>query len=150
MSILIIIFLFFSFSSYASQPEGLVLKPPAVPMGRRILRNKNITFVDNENLTKKVKELKNDEGIMLKTNYKVKGRSRPSRTGSVVSVIGSGETVELIRESEDRRWKAVYVKKNDIKVWVPSSALSKKINTSDHSSSEDSEGGWSEDDSSNE
>jgi hypothetical protein len=137
MPFLIVLLSFFSFFSYSSQPEGLVLKPPADPVPRRILRNKNITFVDEENLNKKVKVQTNDKVLLYETKYRVKGRSRPSRTGSVVAVIDSGEIVEAIKDSEDGRWKAVYFKKKDIKVWVPISALSKKKSINSHQSSSD-------------
>ncbi len=137
MAFLIIFLSFIGFFSYASQPEGLVLKPPSVAVPRRILRNKNITFVDEDDLNKKVKVKNNDKVLLYETKYRVKGRSRPSRTGSVIALIESGEIVEAIKNSKDGRWRAVYFKKNDIKVWVPVSALSKKksINTN-HSSSD--------------
>ena len=151
MLVLIIIISFFSFSANASQPEGLVLKPPVVPMGRRMLRNKNITFVEDDNLNKKVKNQKNEGKVFLKTKYKTKGRSQPGRGGSVVSVIESGEVVEFIKDSADGRWKAVYDKKNDIKVWIPSTALSKKrLSHEDQSSSESSDADLSDEDNSEE
>jgi hypothetical protein len=128
----ILIFAFFSIYSFASQPSGLVLTPPLQPRGVRILRNKHITYSD--------KEERIDDQEVYKTKFKVKGRSRPGRSGSVTSIIDSGEIVEPFRESEDGKWKAVLVKKSDLKVWIPSASLTKKkIKKKPHSSSEDSD-----------
>lgn len=137
MLVLIFILSFFSFPSFAAQPAGLVLSPPIHPRGMRILRNKHITYADDE---VEKKEMKGEEEVVLRTKFRVKGRSRPSRAGSVMSVIDGGELVEPIKDSKDGKWKAVLVKKSDIKVWVPSTALlGKRVRKKSHSSSESSE-----------
>ena len=132
---LILILFFFSFFSFASQPSGLVLPPPILPGSMRILRNKHITYSsEDENKKQKVEEV-----IIYKTKFKVKGRSRPNRSGSVMSVIDEGEIVEPIKDSEDKKWKAVIVKKSELRVWVPMTALTrKKITKKAHSSSDES------------
>ncbi len=137
MLVLIFILSFFSFPSFSAQPAGLVLPPPIRPRGMRILRNKHITY-SNDDVEKK--ETKGEEEVVLRTRFKVKGRSRPSRDGSVMAVIDGDELVELIKDSKDRKWKAILVKKSDVKVWVPSTALlRKKVRKNSHSSSESSE-----------
>jgi hypothetical protein len=103
----------------------------------RILRNKHITYSDDD---VEKKEMKGEEEVVLRTRFKVKGRSRPSRDGSVMAVIDGDELVELIKDSKDGKWKAILVKKSDVKVWVPSTALlRKKVRKNSHSSSESSE-----------
>jgi hypothetical protein len=122
----------------ASQPEGLVLRPPFQKSGIKVIRNKNITFVDDEDFKKNKQEAQSDSKVVYKTKYKVKGRSLPSRSGSVISVLEKGEVVEPIKDSEDGKWKAVYIKKNELKVWLPISTLTKK-KAKDYVSSDDSE-----------
>ena len=137
MLVLIFILSFFTFPSFAAQPAGLVLPPPIHPRGMRILRNKHITYSDDD---VEKKEMKGEEEVVLRTRFKVKGRSRPSRDGSVMAVIDGDELVELIKDSKDGKWKAILVKKSDVKVWVPSTALlRKKVRKNSHSSSESSE-----------
>lgn len=137
MLVLIFILSFFTFPSFAAQPAGLILPPPIHPKGMRVLRNKHITYSDDD---VEKKEMKVEEEVVLRTRFKVKGRSRPSRDGSVMAVIDGDELVEPIKDSKDRKWKAILVKKTDIKVWVPStSLLRKKVRKNSHSSSESSE-----------
>lgn len=138
MLVLILIYSFFSFTAYASQPEGLVLRPPFQPSGIKVIRNKNITFVDDESFKKDMELERSESSVLFKTKFKVKARSRPNRSGSVVTVLEKGEVVEPLRDSEDGKWKAVFVKKTELKVWVPSSALSKKKGKN-HVSSNDSD-----------
>jgi hypothetical protein len=140
MLVLIFILSFFTFPSFAAQPAGLILPPPIHPKGMRVLRNKHITYSDEEFEKKEKKEIKGEEEVVLRTRFKVKGRSRPSRDGSVMAVIDGDELVEPIKDSKDRKWKAILVKKTDIKVWVPSTALLReKVRKNSHSSSESSE-----------
>ncbi len=126
MFVLIIVLSFFCFPSFSSQPEGLILPPVAQSKGVRVLRNNHVTY--------------SDEVDIFKIKFRVKGRSRPSRAGSVVSVIESGELVERVKDSQDGKWMAVLVRKNGLKVWLPSSALvKKKGKKKSYSSSESSE-----------
>lgn len=98
--------------------EDLILLPPAKQKGVRILRNKNVTFTNEQ------PDERGGSGL-VKTIYNVKGRSRPDRTGKVLSQITKGSIVTPFRYSKDKKWIAVIVRSSGIRVWIPLSSVPK-------------------------
>ena len=118
--VLFFIVLIFSLNDFAfARPEeDQVLLPAPKERGVRILRNKNITFTNEQ------PEEKGGSGV-VKTVYAVKGRSRPDREGKVLSQISENSIVTPFKWSRDRKWIAVIVRSSGVRVWVPTSALPK-------------------------
>ncbi len=120
IQILLHVTVLFALNNYifARPEEDQVLLPPPKERGVRILRNKNITFTNEQ------PEEKGGSGI-VKTVYSVKGRSRPDREGKVLSQISQNSIVTPFKWSRDRKWIAVIVRSSGVRVWVPTSALPK-------------------------
>jgi len=114
----LLIFAIFPTGLQARPVEDQILLPPVKQKGVRILRNKNVTFTNEQ------PDERGGSGL-VKTIYSVKGRSRPDRTGKVLSQISSGSIVTPFRFSKDKKWVAVIVRSSGIRVWVPLSALPK-------------------------
>jgi hypothetical protein len=105
----------FAMYAYARPPRDLILMPPPRAQGIRVIRNKHITFT-NEQPDQIVKD-------QILTLHTVKGRSRPDRSGRVLSVIQPRSIVIPFKASQDKKWIALTVKKSGIRVWVPKVAL---------------------------
>ncbi len=115
----ILLVLIFSSAFLEARPfEDQILLPPAKQKGVRILRNKNVTFTNEQ------PDERGGSGL-VKTLYSVKGRSRPDRTGKVLSQITSGSIVTPFRLSKDKKWIAVIVRSSGIRVWIPLSSIPK-------------------------
>lgn len=99
----------------ARPPKDLILMPPAREKGMRVIRNKNITFTNEQ-----PEEIQKNQ---IATTFSVKGRSRPDRSGRVLSLITAKSIVTPLKRSEDKKWIAVIVKKSGIRVWVPKASL---------------------------
>src|SRR5688572_21094977 len=102
-------FILFIFSPLclARPPQDLILMPPVRQKGMRILRNKNITFTNEQ------PEERGGPGL-IRTRYVVRGRSRPDRTGKVLSQITSGSVVTPFKWSKDKKWIAVIVRSSGV------------------------------------
>lgn len=111
-------FLFFSSLLEARPYEDMILLPPPKQKGIRILRNKNITYTNEQ------PEERGGSGL-VKTLYVVKGRSRPDRTGKVLSQISGGSVVTPFKFSRDAKWIAVIVRSSGIRVWIPRASVPK-------------------------
>jgi len=132
-----IIFLFFclSFEAFSRAPEDEILLPPMRYKNVRILRNKNVTFTNEQPDEKGASNI-------VRTEYSVKGRSFPDRTGRVVSQINSGSPVTPLKWSKDKKWVAVTVLGSGVRAWVPRSVLpplDKNLRTSKKSLNADDE-----------
>ena len=119
MRIVLLLLIFGINGALEARPfEDQVLLPPPTQRGAKILRNKNVTFTNDQ------PEERGGYGV-VKTLFAVKGRSQPHRSGKVLSQIKSGSVVTPFRESKDKKWIAVIVRSSGIRVWVPRSALPK-------------------------
>jgi hypothetical protein len=112
----IFVFLICVASLQARAPVDQILQPPVKSKGMRVLRNKNITYTNEQ------PEEKNGAGA-IRTIYEVKGRSRPDRSGKVLSQIEKDSEVTPFKWSRDKKWIAVIVRTSGVRVWVPKSAL---------------------------
>jgi hypothetical protein len=110
--------LFIPIYSEARPYSDLILLPPAKQKGVRILRNKNITYTNEQ------PEERGGTGL-VKTLYAVKGRSRPDRSGKVLSQINGASVVTPFRLSKDKKWIAVVVRSSGVRVWIPKSSVPK-------------------------
>ncbi|MEZ4814533.1 MAG: hypothetical protein R3A80_04915 [Bdellovibrionota bacterium] len=119
MRVLGFLLLFFSLNFVEARPfEDQILPPPPKVKGVRILRNKNVTFTNEQ------PEERGGSGL-VKTLFSVKGRSRPDRTGKVLSQIPSQSIVTPFKLSRNKKWVAVIVRSSGVRAWVPKSALPK-------------------------
>jgi hypothetical protein len=100
---------------FSRPPRDMIIMPPAREKGVRVIRNKHITFT-NEQPDQIVKQ-------QILTLYSVKGRSRPDRSGRVLSLIDAKSIVNPFKWSKDKKWVGVTVKKSGIRVWIPKSAV---------------------------
>jgi hypothetical protein len=103
-------------AAYARPPEDQILLPTAKKKGMRILRNKNITYTNDQPDEKEGAE-------PIRIVYDVKGRSRPDRGGKVLSQIMRDSVVTPFKSSRDKKWVAVIVKTSGVRVWIPRTAL---------------------------
>jgi hypothetical protein len=105
------------FSLVARAPEDYIQFPPAQKRGVRIIRNKNVTFTNDQ------PSASSDKQSNIVAAYNVSGRSRPNRNGRVLSNIRKGSVLNPIRISADKRWIAVVVVRSGIRAWVPRSVI---------------------------
>ncbi len=108
--------LFFAQNVFSRPAQDQILLPPAKEEGMRILRNKNITYT-NEQVEEK------DAVQFVATIFTVKGRSRPDRSGKVLSQLSVGSLVKPFKWSRDKKWVAVIVKSSGVRAWLPKAAL---------------------------
>lgn len=102
----------------ARPPKDLIIEPPARQSGTPIIRDKNVTFTNTH-------PEKDEEPVVeeIKVLFNVKGRSRPHRSGNVLSVLKAGAVVEPFRRSSDKKWVGVVVQSSGLKVWIPVASL---------------------------
>lgn len=119
MSAFSFLLFFFLLSFTEARPfEDQILPPPPKTKGVRILRNKNVTFTNEQ------PEERGGSGL-VKTLFPVKGRSRPDRSGKVLSQIPSQSIVTPFKISRDKKWIAIIVRSSGVRAWVPKSSLPK-------------------------
>lgn len=114
----ILLVLIFASNLEARPYEDQILLPPPKEKGVRILRNKNITYTNEQ-------PEEQSESALVKTLYSVKGRSRPDRSGKVLSQIKEGSVVTPFKVSKDTKWIAVIVRNSGVRVWIPRSSVPK-------------------------